>query len=108
MRRRFVAMAVILAVGLALSAVPTATVTAETRLSNRYLVVFNGEFASDGSFALGGNYALNHQYALSLIQAAGGTVANDLSRQTGVIVVESSNALFAQLMGGNALVEVVG
>ena len=53
---------------------------------------------TDGTYALGGNYALNHAYALSLVQGAGGTVTADLSKQIGVMLVQSTNSLFAQVM----------
>ena len=42
------------------------------------------------------------------VAAAGGTVANDLSRQIGVLVVESSSAGFATALSSSALVETVG
>ena len=76
--------------------------------TQRYLVVFSGNYALDGSYALGGNYALNHGYALEIVKAAGGTVSNDLSKQIGVMVVESANAQFYALMKSYALVEEVG
>ena len=76
--------------------------------TQRYLVVFGGSYALDGSYALGGNYALNHGYALEIVKAAGGTVSNDLSKQIGVMVVESANAQFYALMKSYALVEEVG
>jgi subtilisin family serine protease len=74
----------------------------------RYLVVFSGSYAVDGSYALGGNYAVNHDYAVGLVQAAGGTVTADLSKQIGVMVVESTNSAFYAVMSGYALVEAVG
>ena len=67
-----------------------------------------GDYALDGTCALGGNYALNHEYALTLVEAAGGTVTADLSRQIGVMVVETSNALFADALRASSLVEEVG
>lgn len=74
----------------------------------RYLVVFSGTQAADGSFALGGNYALNYGAALTLVQSAGGTVTNDLSRQIGVMAVESANSLFAATLRTSGLVQEVG
>ena len=74
----------------------------------RYLVVFDGTYALDGSYALGGDYALNHQYALSIVEAAGGSVTNDLSKQIGVMIVEASNANFYALLSSYALVAEVG
>jgi subtilisin family serine protease len=76
--------------------------------TQRYLVVFNGSYALDGSYALGGNYALNHDSALQAVSLAGGTVTSDLSKQIGVMVVESANAQFYALMSSYALVDVVG
>ncbi len=76
--------------------------------TERYKVVFGGGYALDGSYALGGDYALNHAYALGIVGGAGGTVTSDLSKQIGVMVVESSNARFATVMAGYALVDVVG
>jgi subtilisin family serine protease len=86
---------------------PPATGAAEGA-SQRYLVVFGGTYALDGSYALGGDYALNHAAVLQAIQAAGGTVANDLSKQIGVIVVESGSDQFYALMKSYALVEEIG
>jgi hypothetical protein len=81
---------------------------AGTGETTRYTVVFRADYALNGTYALGGNYALNHNYALSLVKAAGGTVAADLSNQIGVMVVDSPNALFADVMRSYALVEEVG
>ena len=86
---------------------PSAAIAVETQ-SNRYLVVFSGTYALDGTYALGGNYALNHAYALEIVKASGGTVLNDLSKQIGVMVVESSNENFYALLKSYALVEEVG
>jgi subtilisin family serine protease len=97
-----------LALALTLTTIPSTTSLAGTATSQRYLVVFAGQYALDGTYALGGNYALNHQYALSLVKAAGGTVVNDLSKQTGVMVVKSANTTFTQLLSSYALVEAVG
>ncbi len=97
-----------LALGLALTFIPATSTRAGTASNQRYLVVFGGTYALDGTYALGGNYALNHEYALSLVEAAGGTVANDLSEQIGVMVVESDSAIFTELMSSYALVEAVG
>lgn len=83
-------------------------VTAAESATARYLVVFGGTYALDGSYALGGDYALNHDYALGLIEAAGGTVTSDLSKQIGVMIVESANEDFYALVSGYALVEEVG
>ncbi|MBA2570719.1 MAG: S8 family serine peptidase [Chloroflexi bacterium] len=74
----------------------------------RYLVVFGGTYALDGSYALGGNYALNHQYALDIVRDSGGTIVADLSRDTGVMIVDAANQAFASHVGSYALVDAVG
>jgi len=60
------------------------------------------------AYALDQNYALARDYALSVVDSAGGVVTADLSRQIGVMVVESKNALFAQALSAYALVKEVG
>ena len=82
-------------------------VSAETGQAKRYTVVFSGTYALDGTYALGGDYALYRDYALEIVKAAGGTVTQDLSRQIGVLAVESKNALFAETLKRYALVEDV-
>ena len=112
-------LALVLLVGI--SAVGTGG--ASTGDTKRHLVVFAGDYAVDGTYAVDGgyavlcnyavlngyavgcNYAVAHDYAVSLVEAAGGTVANDMLSQTGVLVVESSNALFADVMRTYAVVE---
>jgi subtilisin family serine protease len=99
---------------------------ASTGATKSYLVVFSGDYAVDGSYAVNGgyavlcnyavatgyavscNYAVAHDYAVSLVKTAGGTVSSDLLSQTGVLVVQSENALFASLMDAYAVVEEVG
>jgi subtilisin family serine protease len=99
---------------------------ASTGDAKRHLVVFAGDYAVDGTYAVDGgyavlcnyavlngyavgcNYAVAHDYAVSLVEAAGGTVANDMLAQIGVLAVDSSNALFADLMRTYAVVEEVG
>jgi subtilisin family serine protease len=94
--------------GLVLAGSLAASATASTASLQRYLVVFGGSYALDGTYALGGDYALNHQYALNIVRAAGGTVTDDLSKQTGVMVVESASSTFYALLTGYALVQEVG
>lgn len=103
-RRAAGALLAMVLVGATMGAPASAAETA----AQRYLVVFSGTYALDGSYALGGNYALNHSYALEAVKAAGGTVATDLSKQIGVMVVESSSAQFYALMKSYALVEEIG
>jgi hypothetical protein len=65
-------------------------------------------YALRDTYALGDNYALARDYALWLVEQAGGVVVSDLSRQLGVMVVDSKNAAFAETMSGYALVDGVG
>jgi subtilisin family serine protease len=113
----------ILAVVLLVGVSPVGTGGASTGDVKRHLVVFDGDYAVDGTYAVestyavlcnyavlsgyavGCDYAVAHDYAVSLVEAAGGTVANDLLAQTGVLVVESSNALFDDVMRTYAVVE---
>ncbi|HUF39508.1 MAG TPA: S8 family serine peptidase [Anaerolineales bacterium] len=69
-----------------------------------YLVVFDGTQNADGTFSMTATLA----QALTLLQSAGGTVKADLSGQIGVFIVQSENALFATIVQGSGLVEVVG
>jgi hypothetical protein len=69
----------------------------------RYNVVLKGTATDDG-FALAGTKAA----ALALVATAGGSVVNDLSSQIGVLVVESPNALFADVLRASPLVEEAG
>jgi subtilisin family serine protease len=131
----------ILGVALSVGVLPLSQAGASTAEPQRYVVVFDGEYAVDGTYAVestyavlctyavtgtyavGGGYAVGcdyavdgvyavyavaHNYAVSLVQAAGGTVTNDLLEQTGVMVVESTNSLFAEVMRSYAVVQEVG
>jgi subtilisin family serine protease len=116
----------ILALVLLVGVSATGTVGASTGETKRHLVVFTGDYAVDGTYAvestyavlcnyavLNGyavtcDYAVAHDYAVALVQAAGGTVASDLLSQIGVFVVDSSNALFADVMRTYAVVSEVG
>jgi len=60
------------------------------------------------AYALNDNYALARDYALGIISSAGGTVTADLTRQIGVMVVDSKSATFAQALSSYALVQYVG
>jgi len=117
---------VILGLVLVLGVSPVGTGGASTGDAKRHLVVFAGDYAVDGTYAvestyavlcnyavLNGyavtcDYAVAHDYAVSLVQTAGGTVTNDLLGQVGVLVVDSSNALFAEVVRTYAVVEEVG
>ena len=132
MRKRFGLIAVIAAIALLVGAPVVSTGGASTGDTKRYLVVFSGDYAVDSTYAVGGGYAVlcnyavasgyavgcnyavasgyavAHDYAVSLVTAAGGTVANDMLSQIGVLAVDSSNAMFAQLMRNYAVVQEVG
>jgi subtilisin family serine protease len=132
MRKRFGLIAVIAAIALLVGAPVVSTGGASTGDTKRYLVVFSGDYAVDSTYAVGGGYAVlcnyavasgyavgcnyavgsgyavAHDYAVSLVTAAGGTVASDMLEQIGVLSVDSSNALFAQLMRNYAVVQEVG
>lgn len=97
----------ICAIALLLSLTSTAPAGAKGAAA-RYMVVFSTTQSAAGTYELGGNFALNHQAALSLVQSAGGSVTADLSRQIGVMLVTSSNALFADILRASSLVEEVG
>ncbi len=92
-----------------------ATAAGSTVLDGSYALADNaagyalgGNYALLNAYALGNNYALARDYALSIVSVAGGVVTADLSRQIGVMVVESKNTSFAQTLSGYALVEAVG
>jgi lantibiotic leader peptide-processing serine protease len=71
-------------------------------------------YAVGPEYAVDSCYAVDHDYAVGLVTLAGGTVTNDLMNQIGVLVVESANAAFAEIMqsyavvDGYAVVEEVG
>jgi subtilisin family serine protease len=73
-----------------------------------------GTYAVGGNYAVGCDYAVNdayavyavaNKYAVSLVESAGGTVTNNLLKQTGVIIAESKNEAFAEVMRSYAVVE---
>jgi lantibiotic leader peptide-processing serine protease len=70
-------------------------------------------YAVGPEYAVGSCYAVAHDYAVGLVTLAGGTVTSDLMNQIGVLVVESANAAFADIMrsyavlNGYAVVEEV-
>jgi subtilisin family serine protease len=61
-------------------------------------------YALADSYALGDNYALARDYALYALTTAGGVMTADLSRQAGIMVVDSKNAAFAETLARYALV----
>ncbi len=92
----------ILAVVLLLSGLPLSSAVAVTESPQSYIVVLAGTQAADGTFST------DTQAALALVESTGGTVTADLSRQIGVLMVDSSNALFADTLRASTLVEEVG
>ena len=96
------ALAAVVLAGLA-GAVPTASSSTELAQSQRYLVVLAGVQGDEGFAATGTAAAVG-----AAVAAAGGTVANDLSKQIGVLVVESSSATFASALSSSTLVTTVG
>ncbi|MDP8904358.1 MAG: S8 family serine peptidase [Chloroflexota bacterium] len=82
--------------------------TAYALTADYALYALDSAYALADAYALGDNYALARDYALWLVTQAGGTITADLSRQLGVMVVDSKNATFADVMSGYALVESVG
>jgi subtilisin family serine protease len=126
MRKRYGVVATLLAIALLAGVSKVETGGASTGDTTRYLVVLSGSYAVDGTYAVDSTYAVlcnyavangyavgcnntvAHDYAVSLVNAAGGTVANDMLGQIGVLAVDSANALFAQTMRAYAVVEEVG
>ncbi len=126
MRKAHGLVGAILALVLLVGVSAVGTGGASTGDTKRHLVVFAGDYAVDGTYAVDGgyavlcnyavlngyavgcNYAVAHDYAVSLLEAAGGTVANDMLAQIGVLAVDSSNALFADVMHTYAVVQEVG
>ena len=92
--------AVLLAAAVVLVLVPfTAPAAADTGVTH-YTVVLAGTPTEDG-FDLAGT----REAALALVASAGGTVALDLSRQIGVLFVDSPNALFDDVVRASPLVD---
>jgi subtilisin family serine protease len=75
---------------------------ADANVTKRYVVVLKGAEALDGTVTV------DRTAALALVQTAGGVVQNDLSKQIGVLMVESPNAGFAQALAASPLVAEVG
>jgi subtilisin family serine protease len=66
--------------------------------ATRYVVVLAGQQTSSGFQATGTKSAI-----LAQVTSAGGTVVNDLSRQIGVLIVDSPNALLDDVLRGSSL-----
>jgi subtilisin family serine protease len=102
MRDRLKVAAAVFVLALA-TIVPLGGTASASQVSTRYVVVLSGTATNDG-FALVGT----KEAALTLVATSGGTVVNDLSSQIGVFVVDSPNALFADLLRASPLVEEIG
>jgi subtilisin family serine protease len=100
--RRFV-VAVLALVALGLAGATAGSGSVGNAEMTRYNVVLAGTETVDG-FELAGS----REAVLGLVALAGGTVALDLSKQIGVISVDSPNALFADLLRASPLVLEVG
>jgi subtilisin family serine protease len=88
---------------LAFVLVPAGGAADTTTASKRYLVVLAGTQTPSGFELAGARDA-----AVALVKSAGGSVANDLSRQIGVLVAESSSPAFAETLRASGLVAEVG
>ncbi len=78
---------------------PLASVASADTTVKRYTVVLAGTETETGFNLAGTSLEVS-----ALISAAGGTVTIDLSRQIGVLAVESSNSLFLDLVRSSGLV----
>ncbi|HZI96688.1 MAG TPA: S8 family serine peptidase [Actinomycetales bacterium] len=109
----------ILGLSLAITLAPTSSTAAPTAsgqdtstaaeqtlrpIDGRYIVTLAGTVALDGTFAATGTSAAID----ALLGSAGGTVVNDMSSQIGVLLVESDNPVFADVLGASTLVDAVG
>src|SRR3989337_2028451 len=94
------ALAAVVVAGLA-GAVPSSSTSAAG--TPGYLVVPAGTQGADGFTATGTGAAM-----AAAVAAAGGTIANDLSSQIGVLHVHSPSSTFASALSASSLVESVG
>ncbi|HEX6131706.1 MAG TPA: S8 family serine peptidase, partial [Actinomycetota bacterium] len=94
------ALAAVVLAGLA-GAVPSSSTSAAG--TQGYLVVLAGTQGADGFDTAGSTTAV-----AGAVAAAGGTIANDLSRQIGVLVAHSPSPTFASALAASPLVESVG
>jgi hypothetical protein len=94
------ALVALLAGTLALIAPPfSGVVTAGTGVT-RYTVVLAGTATEDGFVPAG-----TGEEILALVTAAGGTITLDLSRQIGVLGVESANGMLDEVLRASPLVD---
>ena len=97
MRRLAAAALAVFAVGLAGATAGSGSI-GDAKMT-RYDVVLTGT-ATDSGFALSGT----RDAALALVAAAGGTVVNDMSKEIGVLTVDSPNTLFDETLRSSPLV----
>jgi subtilisin family serine protease len=76
---------------------------ADAGTTQRYLVLLSGTQSPSGFDALGTDAQI-----ATAVRAAGGAVVNDLSAQVGVLLVESSQSSFADVLARSGLTDVVG
>src|SRR4051812_12511568 len=84
---------------------------------DRYVVTLSGDYAVTDGYAVGSSYAVTqassqyavyavtHQYAVYAVQAAGGTITNDLSSQIGVLIVQAPSSNFISLLQQYAVMD---
>ena len=94
------ALAAMVLAGLA-GAVPSSSTSATG--TQGYLVVLAGAQGANGFDATGTKAAVQ-----TAVKAAGGTIANDLAKQIGVLYVHSAVSTFASTLSASPLVESVG
>jgi subtilisin family serine protease len=94
-------------VGLLAGAAFSPGAEAQSEVTSTYIVVFAGSETPEG-FEVGGSNVLNLNAALGAVQVAGGVVTSDMTKEMGVAIVSSTNALFVDLLRDNPLVEAVG
>ncbi len=101
MRRTWTAALAALALAVLAGVIPGSSTSAAG--TQGYLVALAGTQGAEGFEAAGSAAAIG-----SAVTAAGGTIANDLSRQVGVLYVHSARTTFADALAASPLVESVG
>ena len=76
--------------------------------ADRFVVVFGGTFASSPASMAGHGSSLRRRDAVQMVAASGGQVVADMTRSSGVMLVESARADFARAMRAQPLVAAVG
>ena len=101
MRRTWTAALAALALAVLAGVIPGSSTSAAG--TQGYLVALAGTQGAEGFEAAGSAAAIG-----SAVTAAGGTIANDLSKQVGVLYVHSVRTTFADSLAASPLVESVG